>query len=100
MLKEKFKELYALCKSECENHIEATELVKKQFKNLYGFELKGTLFYNEYNLIIEDYGDARFFLNIMPPSSLVAQITIPEFDSHLFIIRYATDGVLSSIFVQ
>jgi hypothetical protein len=96
-IKAKISEFYTICKEECYDISELDDAARAKIKSLYGYQLKGQVFANPYNLVFYDFNDAKFFANILPSGSILAQITIPEFDVHLVIIRYAMDAVLSSV---
>jgi hypothetical protein len=98
-IKERFTEIYKLCKEEVSQYKEASEEVRAKIKSLYGLTLQGPLFYNQFNLILFERSDASFFANILPKDALVCQFSVYEFDTHLVVVRYYNDGVLSSIFV-
>lgn len=96
-IKTKLAEFYNVCKEECFGLIEMNDDTRAKIKKLYGYQIKGSAFYNPFNIVFYELSDAQFFANILPRGCVLAQMTIPEFDTHLFIIRYSSDAVLGSI---
>ena len=97
ILKDKIAQLYNICKDECYGLKEASTDIRSNIKRLYGYEIEGEFYYNDFNIMFSSIKDANFFANLLPRGSLLAQMLIPEYNEHLLIYRYSADAIMTSI---